>query len=447
MIFFNHDNVVPPTSSDDEAPVTLTPVSTKHFKRRRLLSNVAATSSTVTTTTTTNAATSMSSPTIATTTNNSAAIPPAAAAPIPSTAAITTTTTSRPRGRRGGRARGRGSSARGRGTRARGRARDVTGTTLPTHCSHNDLRWSEVQEGFTPSKSTDFNFSEQTGLRDHNLRANLKEPVDFMSLFLTDSLVDMVVTETNRFAEQARVANPNASEHSFQNQWTPVDRIEMKKFLGLTFLMGLNKKPQIRDSWSTDPLFYSPVFGAVMTRNRYQSILHFLHFNDNANLPQANDQNRDRLYKPRPLLTYLEEKFQEIYVVDQAISIDESLVLWKGRLYFRQYLPLKRARFGIKLYALCESKTGYMFRFRVYTGKEDPASALSNVVPNDAKEFLSSEKLVIALMQPMLNRGYHCYTDNYYTSVRLANYLIEKSTHLCGTIRANRTPAIVKDSK
>ena len=72
---------------------------------------------------------------------------------------------------------------------------------IPTH-------WSEVQERFTLSRSNDFNFTEK-GLRDHNLRASLKEPVDFV--FLTDSLADMLVTKTNRFS------NPDASAHSYQN--------------------------------------------------------------------------------------------------------------------------------------------------------------------------------------------------------------------------------------
>jgi len=42
------------------------------------------------------------------------------------------------------------------------------------------------------------------------------------------------------------------------------------------------------------------------------------------------------------------------------ISVDESLMLWKGQLGFRQYIPIKRARFGIKSYELCESGSGYI---------------------------------------------------------------------------------------
>ena len=60
------------------------------------------------------------------------------------------------------------------------------------------------------------------------------------------------------------------------------------------------------------------------------------------------DPSPDKLFKLRPLLDHLFEKFQEVYVLARYISIDESLLLWKGRLPFNQYIPLKRARFGVK---------------------------------------------------------------------------------------------------
>ena len=53
----------------------------------------------------------------------------------------------------------------------------------------------------------------------------------------------------------------------------------------------------------------------------------------------------------------------------QNVAIDESLTLWKGRLSFAQYIPLKTSKFGIKTFELCESKTGYLWNFIVYTGK------------------------------------------------------------------------------
>jgi hypothetical protein len=46
----------------------------------------------------------------------------------------------------------------------------------------------------------------------------------------------------------------------------------------------------------------------------------------------------------------LQCRFRTIYTPDQHIAIDEGMVLWKGRLSFRQYIPNKPDIFGIKLY-------------------------------------------------------------------------------------------------
>jgi hypothetical protein len=47
------------------------------------------------------------------------------------------------------------------------------------------------------------------------------------------------------------------------------------------------------------------------------------------------------------------------------MSVVESLVLCEGRLGIRNDIPLKAAKFGIKISELSESSTGYMWYFVV----------------------------------------------------------------------------------
>lgn len=74
-----------------------------------------------------------------------------------------------------------------------------------------------------------------------------------------------------------------------------------------------------------------PLFGAIMTRNSLQLLLKFLHFN-NSEKPAADDPNSDKLLPP--LLDHVCEKFGEVYTTSHNIPIDESLLLWRGRLAF-----------------------------------------------------------------------------------------------------------------
>ena len=72
-----------------------------------------------------------------------------------------------------------------------------------------------------------------------------------------------------------------------------------------------------------------------MARNRFTEKLKFLYFVDNSNY-NANDPNRDKLYKVRCVVAFPVDQFKNIYILTQQISIDEELLLWKGRLSFKQ---------------------------------------------------------------------------------------------------------------
>ena len=247
-----------------------------------------------------------------------------------------------------------------------------------------------------------------------NVEISDSRPITYYQLFVTDDLLHHLVVQTNLFAQQFIETRRNIPKYSYVCFWNPTTLSEMKKFLGLILTMGLVHKPATHFYWSTDKIFQTPVFNAVMSRNRFNSLLKFFHINDNQNLPNPNDPNQDRLYKLRPVIEELFEKFQSVYTPNQYIAVDESLLLWKGRLIFKQYLPLKRARFRIKLFCLCED-SGYMYRFRIYTGKQTPTDAIDIQLPEECKSFNNTEKIVVYMMLPLLNKGYTIWMDNWYS--------------------------------
>jgi len=112
-----------------------------------------------------------------------------------------------------------------------------------------------------------------------------------------------------------------------------------------------------------------------MPRNKYQLILKFLHFADNRNY-DVTDPKRDRLYKLKPFINHLLHKFQEVYNPSKEVSIDTQMLLYKGLLQFKQYISQKRARFGVKIFSLCDS-TGYLYSSEVYVGKTELPTTLS----------------------------------------------------------------------
>lgn len=83
--------------------------------------------------------------------------------------------------------------------------------------------------------------------------------------------------------------------------------------------------------------------------------------------------------------------------MERDVTIDESLLLYKGKLGPIHYIPNKRARFGIKNYILCESYSGYSWHTIIYTGKDTKFA--------DQYEDLSvSTRTVMTLMKTLYCR-------------------------------------------
>lgn len=58
-----------------------------------------------------------------------------------------------------------------------------------------------------------------------------------------------------------------------------------------------------------------------------------------------------------------------LFSPDRDLTVDEQLVLFKGRCSFGQYIPKKPAKYGIKIWAAFDAKTSYAWRLQVCTGR------------------------------------------------------------------------------
>ena len=99
-----------------------------------------------------------------------------------------------------------------------------------------------------------------------------------------------------------------------------------------------------------------------------------------------------------------------VYYPCEDLSVDESLVLFKGRLVFKQYIKSKKARFGIKFYEIC-TYTGIMFGFMIYHGNME-----AGLVNPGIENSLQTERIALTLLEPDLERGHTVYLGNYYTT-------------------------------
>ena len=158
--------------------------------------------------------------------------------------------------------------------------------------------------------------------------------IDYFHLFFTDHVYQLIASESIRFEWQKGELDVDLSG-SLQNFGVP----ELKAWLGLTLAMGLVKKINLKSYWSSNAVKNTPLFANTMARDHYLAILRFLHFVNNDNAPDPADPNRDKLWKIRPFLNILLPRFTSVYSATQ----DETLIKFKGRVQFRQFLPWKRS--------------------------------------------------------------------------------------------------------
>ena len=199
-----------------------------------------------------------------------------------------------------------------------------------------------------------------------------KCPIYFFDLFINGNILQTIVDQTNLCAEQYIAATSQSlGPRSRVHLWSKTRHTteELSKFIALLILMGIIRYPQLDDYWSKSWPFATTTFSKVMSRDRFSLILKFFHLNDHTMYIRKGLPGYDPLFKIRPLLEPLVENFQNAYNLGRHISIDESMIRFKGRIWFLQYIAKKPHKWGMKAFVVADSKTGYIYNWKLYTGK------------------------------------------------------------------------------
>ena len=115
----------------------------------------------------------------------------------------------------------------------------------------------------------------------------------FQTVTGMNELLEIFLTEANRYATQ-KGCNFETTED------------EMKAFLRINFIVGINKFPSLEYYWSTDKCIENKKIQNVMIRTSIQFILQNLHFSNNDN-----DDKTDKSYKIRPVIEHLNKVFDK----------------------------------------------------------------------------------------------------------------------------------------
>lgn len=247
---------------------------------------------------------------------------------------------------------------------------------------------------------------------------------DCFSVFFPDSFWKLLKEETNRYASQMKakqarqvVLKPGCMLYN----WKPVTLREMKNFLAIVIHMTLVEKESFDSYWSTREIIQTPFPKKIMTRSRFRAIYSCLHLNDNSKYIPRGQEGYDAFFKLRPYFEELSNLCQMTFSPDEELTIDEGTCGFRGKVHFRVYNKDKPDKYGMKIYMLCDAKTGYILKMVPYVG--------------DSK---TTQSIIMELCEPYIGKWHTIYMDRFFTSPTTIDLLWQKQTRAVGTVMANR---------
>lgn len=231
------------------------------------------------------------------------------------------------------------------------------------------------------------------------------DPIDFFRLFFNDEILELIVNESNLYAETKGIV-------------LRLTKDELEKVFGILLLSGYNQLPSARLYWSTDNDVRNSLVCASIHRDRFFLIIRNLHF---AHRVCTNDPG----WKIRPLLNHLNEAFEKYMQMIDTLSIDESMIEYFGPHHFKQFIQGKPIRYGFKVWTLCSS-TGACHKFVLYTGR------------TPREDGISLGEAVVHEMASNIPPGCHVFMDRFFTSIPVLQLLSDRCIGATGTIQRNR---------
>jgi hypothetical protein len=263
-------------------------------------------------------------------------------------------------------------------------------------------QWEPLTHGF---KVPSFSHSSGSQLPPHRLRSEL----GYVQCFIDDELVATIAANTNLYA-----ASKGAPAG-----WA-TNAAEIWRFISVHIFMGIVDLPQMHMYWEAE---YRQQYAIdAFPRDRFNELLRYFHIAK----PTPTRVKHTAIDKIEPLHTRCLQTFRDYFLPGRELTVDETMVRFKGRSPWKTIIRGKPTPIGYKLYTLASH--GYLLCFQVYKGKGGYATRQDVI-----------HHTVIQLVEHWKERNHILFTDNLYTSPALCEHLERIGIRSCGTARSNRS--------
>lgn len=245
----------------------------------------------------------------------------------------------------------------------------------------------------------------------HYAISRISSPVSAFDLLFAEDLMQLIRHFTNLQGKRS------------VKDWKDVGEEELRAYMGLLILAGLYRSQHEATKTLWDGMTGRVLFPATMSHKRFLQINRAIRFDDRLSRSGGRE---NKLGPIKDLWSKWSSRLPKFFNPGREICVDEQLVSFKGRCSFKQYMPLKPAKYGLKIWALCDVETAYAWRLQMYTGRSE----------SKKREVSQGMQVVLDLTDGL--KGHTVTTDNFFTSFPLAEELRKRKMALVGTLRINK---------
>ena len=175
------------------------------------------------------------------------------------------------------------------------------------------------------------------------------------------------------------------------------------------------------------------IFRAVMTMKRFKFLLSNLRFDN------PDDRKEQKKADPAALISEVMNLFiqnsQKAYTLGTCICTDEMLVGFRGKCYFKMYMPQKPVKYGLKVLCLTDARNNYAYNAYLYCRKDTDGISFEE----RWKKFSKPSQAVQRLSNPIFNTNRNVTDNNWFSSIELTSELLKNGLTYVGTVKKNNS--------
>ncbi|KAI5106477.1 pogo transposable element with ZNF domain [Silurus meridionalis] len=257
--------------------------------------------------------------------------------------------------------------------------------------------WSVPRDGGSVPEFTDSSGPQ------HSMSKS-SDVLEYFQLLFPDGLIEQIAKETNSYAEYQRYVGRG------DPTWQSLTSDEVKGFIGLSILMGLQVLPEPEMYWSWEHYHSCSTFYRTMSAARFKQIS--LHIRMHSMLAKEDHHNLDKLSFFQPMLKILETSMRKAYKPNKCLTIDRTLL--RSHENAAEWEKCRNSQ--PRIWLLCDSKSGYCHKLLILTKQKKNRDLGSLVVPYLVKGlesryhqiYISSLLTSLPLMKELHKKNIFC---------------------------------------